>query len=139
MRLLLDTNIVVYMVNDRSLLTHDVSSLLQEPENLKYVSIESLRELIVAYRTKKLLSKIWKTEGAMIEYMLSSPLWCIDPVDTYVIRQMADLRINIVQEHNDPSDHILIAQAIAHHMTLISSDTKFPYYRSQGLKLIENW
>jgi PIN domain nuclease of toxin-antitoxin system len=44
-----------------------------------------------------------------------------------------------VQDHKDPFDHIIIAQAISHKMTLVSSDTKFPFYRKQGLRLIENY
>ncbi|KWW24264.1 MAG: hypothetical protein F082_1872 [bacterium F082] len=31
-----------------------------------------------------------------------------------------------------------MSQAISHRMTLVSSDTKFPFYRKQGLALIEN-
>ena len=50
MRLLLDTNIYVYMVSDRKSLTKDVCTYLEDPENLKYLSIVSLQELITAYR-----------------------------------------------------------------------------------------
>ena len=32
---------------------------------------------------------------------------------------------------------IIIAHAITEHLTLLSSDQKFPFYRSQGLDLIE--
>ena len=56
-----------------------------------------------------------------------------------VIRTLAALHVNEEQEHKDPFDHIIIAQAITHKMTLVSSDTKFPYYRKQGLKLVENY
>ena len=70
MRLLLDTNIYVYMVSDRKSLTKDVCTYLENPENLKYLSIVSLQELIIAFRTKKLLSNIWKTEAEMISFVL---------------------------------------------------------------------
>ena len=60
MRLLLDTNIYVYMISDRTSLTNDVCAYLEDPENLKYLSIISLQELITAFRTKKLLSNIWR-------------------------------------------------------------------------------
>ena len=70
MRLLLDTNIYVYMVSDRKSLTKDVCTYLEDPENLKYLSIVSLQELIIAFRTKKLLSNIWKTEAEMISFVL---------------------------------------------------------------------
>jgi PIN domain nuclease of toxin-antitoxin system len=43
-----------------------------------------------------------------------------------------------VEGHNDPSDRLIIAQAITENIPLISSDTKFPKYRKQGLQLIQN-
>lgn len=138
MRLLLDTNIYVYMVSDRQSLTHDVCMYLEDAENLKYLSIVSLQELITAFRTKKLLSKIWKTEAEMISFVLNDPSVEIDNTDVNVIRTLAALQINEAQEHKDPFDHIIIAQAISHKMTLVSSDTKFSFYRKQGLRLIEN-
>ena len=138
MRLLLDTNIYVFLVSDIESLTPDVCAILEDPENLKYLSIISLQELITAFRTKGLLSNIWKKESEMIEFILRDPSVVIDNIDEHVIRTLAELKINLAQEHKDPSDHMIIAQALSHRMTLISSDTKFPFYRKQGLSLIEN-
>lgn len=138
MRLLLDTNIYVYMVSDQKSLTKDVCAYLEDPENLKYLSIVSLQELIIAFRTKKLLSNVWKTEAEMISFVLNDPSVEIDNTDINVIRTLAALHVNEEQDHKDPFDHIIIAQAISHKMTLVSADTKFPFYRKQGLKLIEN-
>ena len=53
--------------------------------------------------------------------------------DTYAI-----LQINEAQEHYDPSDHLIISHAITNRMPLISADTRFPWYRNQGLDLIYN-
>ena len=119
-------------------LTRDVCSCLEDPENLKYLSIVSLQELITAFRTKKLLSDVWKTESEMISFVLNDPSVEIDNADVNVIRTLAALQINEAQDHKDPFDHIIIAQAISHKMTLVSSDKKFPFYRRQGLRLIEN-
>jgi len=47
------------------------------------------------------------------------------------------LRLNLQQDHKDPSDHVIISHAIAEHLTLLSSDTRFWFYRNQGLELIE--
>lgn len=52
--------------------------------------------------------------------------------------QYARLQINEAQEHYDPSDHLIISQAICNGIPLISNDSKFPFYRNQGLDLIEN-
>lgn len=139
MRLLLDTNVYVYMVSDIESLTLDVRAVLENVEHLKYLSIVSLQELITAYRTKGLLSNIWKTEAEMISFVLNDPSVEIDNTDINVIRTLASLQINEAQDHKDPFDHIIISQAISHKLTLISSDTKFPFYRKQGLKLIENY
>ena len=139
MRLLLDTNIYVYLVSDRKSLTKDVCTYLEDLENLKYLSIVSLQELITAFRTKKLLSNLWKTEAEMISFVLNDPSVEIDNTDVNVIRTLAALQVNEEQEHKDPFDHIIIAQAISHKMTLVSSDTKFPFYRKQGLRLVENF
>ena len=107
MRLLLDTNIYVYMVSDRKSLTKDVCKYLEDPENLKYLSIVSLQELITAFRTKKLLSNIWKTEAEMISFVLNDPSVEIDNTDVNVIRTLAALQVNEAQEHKDPFDHII--------------------------------
>ena len=139
MRLLLDTNIYVFMVNDRQSLTKDVSELIEDPENLKYLSIVSLQELITAFRTKKLLSNIWKSEAEMISFVLNDPSVEIDNTDINVIRTLAALQVNEAQDHKDPFDHIIISQAISHRMTLVSSDTKLAFYLKQGLRLIENF
>ena len=106
------------MVNDRQSLTKDVSELIEDPENLKYLSIVSLQELITAFRTKKLLSNIWKSEAEMISFVLNDPSVEIDNTDINVIRTLAALQVNEAQDHKDPFDHIIISQAISHRMTL---------------------
>ena len=47
-------------------------------------------------------------------------------------------KLNLVEGHNDPSDRLIISQSLTEKMLLISSDTKFPKYRKQGLDLIVN-
>lgn len=56
MRYLIDTNIFVYLSTDVECLSKDVAAIIQEPETLLYISAESVRELIVAYRNKGLCS-----------------------------------------------------------------------------------
>lgn len=138
MRLLLDTNVYVNMINRRDRLTNDVLALLEDPENLLFLSVESIHELVTAYRSKGLLANKFRTERVLVDYILQDYAIAIDYPDAHVLRQLADLRINEAQDHRDPVDHFIIAQAIAHRMTLISSDTKFPFYRNQGLELVEN-
>ena len=62
MRLLLDTCIVVYMALEPDRLSSDILYMIEDYDNQLYVSAESVKELIVAYRRKGLGRKIWKTE-----------------------------------------------------------------------------
>ena len=50
----------------------------------------------------------------------------------------ANLRLNLAQDHKDPSDHVIISHAITEHIPLISEDSKFEFYKDQGLDLILN-
>ena len=138
MRLLLDTCIVLYLIQERDRLSRDVSALLSDYDNQLYVSAESVKELIVAYRRKGLGRKIWKTEEDIIA-MIKEDL-CIEilPIREEHIRTYARLTINENQGHFDPSDHIIIAHAITERMPLISSDHKFDFYILQGLDYICN-
>ena len=67
MRYLIDTNIFVYMASDPEYLNRDIDAIIQEPETLLYISAESVRELIVAYRNKGLCSKRWKSAEVLCE------------------------------------------------------------------------
>lgn len=138
MRYLIDTNIFVYAATDRDLLSRDVRTVLEEPDTLLYISAESVRELIVGYRNKGLCSKRWKTVGEMVAAIEDEFYIQILPVTKEHMATYARMDINEAQGHKDPSDHIIIAHAITERLPLISSDTRFEFYRSQGLDLIFN-
>lgn len=138
MRYLIDTNIFVYFATDVDSLSKDVMSILEEPDTLLYISIESVRELIVAYRNKGLCSKRWKSVEAMVAAIEEEYYIKILPLKKEHMMTYARLEINEAQGHKDPSDHVIIAHAITEHLPLISSDTRFEFYRRQGLDLIFN-
>lgn len=137
-RYLLDTNIFVYAVQDRDSLNNDVLAILEDYESVFYMSAESVKELIVAYRSKRLLNKQWKTAYDMVRSITDDYYITILPVDNEVMKTYSTLDINEAEDHKDPSDHIIICQAITNRMPLISSDHKFLFYKNQGLDLIYN-
>lgn len=137
MRYLIDTNIFVYLMDDLDCLNKDVRAIIEDFDNTICISVESLKELIVAYRTKGLCSNIWKTEKEMIDTIIRGNI-VILPIRAEHMSTYAVMQVNEAQDHRDPSDHVIIAQALTEHLSLISSDAKFPFYRKQGLDLIEN-
>lgn len=54
------------------------------------------------------------------------------------MRTYSKLKLNTMQGHNDPSDHVIISHAITEHLPLVSEDGKFAFYKDQGLDLILN-
>ena len=138
MRYLIDTNIFVYMASDPEYLNRNIDAIIQDPETLLYISAESVRELIVAYRNKGLCSKRWKSAEAMIVAIEKEFYVKILPLKKEHMQTYAHMEINEAQGHKDPSDHVIIAHAITEHLPLISSDTRFGFYRSQGLDLVFN-
>lgn len=138
MRYLLDTNTFVFMSLDPDSLSNDVLMMLNEPDSLLYISAESVKELIVAYKKKRLGTKKWKTAEAMVKAIEDVYYVEILPLKKEHMETLSRLRINEAMAHNDPSDHVIISHAMTEDLILVSSDTRFPFYRRQGLKLLYN-
>lgn len=136
MRYMLDTCSLVFLISDFDYLSKDIQALFDDYNNTFCISIESIRELIIKYRSKGFGSNIWAKEREIIEDLKNR--WFIDilPIKEEQMTAYADLVINTLQEHKDPSDHMIIAHAINNRIPLISCDRKFDFYRNQGLDLI---
>ena len=138
MRYLIDTHIFLWYAKEQENLSRNILALFADYENEFYVSSETLKELIVLWHKKSSIRRWWKSPLDLIraiedDYGFSILYLHKEHYETY-----ARLERNEKQDHNDPSDHIIISQAICNRMPLISDDAKFPYYRKQGLDLIEN-
>lgn len=138
MRYLIDTNIFVYLTMDPDYLSRDILALFEEPDTLLYMSTESVRELIVGYRSKGLGKTFWKSAKDMVKSIEEEYFIKILPLKKEHMETYSLMDINEKQGHKDPSDHVIIAHAITEHLPLISSDTRFGFYRGQGLNLIFN-
>jgi PIN domain nuclease of toxin-antitoxin system len=134
MRYLIDTNVFIKMTIDT--ISDEVRNIIENYENIIYVSSESVKEFIHLVQAGKVAPKkeirsldvfdlIENTLGFNVKYITKEHL-----------RTFAKLAL--VEGHNDPSDRLIISQALTEKIPLISSDTKFPKYRKQGLDLIIN-
>ena len=59
-RYLIDTNILIYLKKDISLISLDVQKIFDDYENRIYVSSESIKELVHLLQTGKVKIKDWK-------------------------------------------------------------------------------
>ena len=135
MRYLIDTSILVDIITE-DYISDKIWSIVDDYENITYVSSESIKEFIHLVQRKKIVPK--KNVSALnIFDFIENELGCtVKYVDKSHLQTFA--KLDLVEEHNDPSDRLIIAQALTEKLPLISSDKKFPKYRQQGLDLISN-
>ena len=136
-RLLLDTCVIIDLMTDPDSLSQEVYDIINDPEYKFFLSSESMRELVVSFNNKNFLPKFWKTSEEMLRSIKEEMEIGVLPVTEQIILTYSRLRLNTARDHKDPSDHVIISHAITEHITLLSSDDKFPFYRTQGLELIE--
>ena len=137
-RLLLDTCIVVDMLLDAEGIDKNVAALLQSYDCTLYTSFETLRELVVLFNNNRIRAKKWITAEDVLNTVKNDLDIKILPLREDVAFTYSRLQLNEAMNHHDPSDHIIISHAITERLPLISSDLKFPFYREQGLELIES-
>lgn len=138
MRYLLDTNIMLHLLNETGELSADVEAIVTDYGNLLYMSAASIRELAAAWHKYAYMQRKWRNVDEIISFLREQ--YCIETL--YPQREhyatFINLKWNIEEDHRDTTDLLIIAHAVTEGLTLISSDRKFPFYRNQGLELIEN-
>ena len=134
---MLDTCAIIDLLVDMDNLSKGAQALIEDPDNILFASAESMRELVVHFNNKKLLNRHYKTSEEVLRVVEEELDIEFLPVRRDVGYAYSRLRLNFGQDHRDPSDHMIIAHAITERLPLLSSDDKFPFYREQGLDLIE--
>jgi len=135
-RYLIDSNILYFRANAKSELTAEVRDILEDTGNLIYVPSKCVEELIYLQRSGKINVKLWKSAEDIIGYIKDVLEFGIKYVDEGHLRKLAELPL--FPEHKDQTDRIIVAQAIAERIPIISSDRKFHDYTRSGLKLVFN-
>lgn len=134
---MLDTCAIIDLLTDVETLGKGALALIDDPENTLFASAESMRELVVHFNNKKLLNRYFKTSTDVLQAVEDELGIEFMPIRRDVGYAYSRLQLNEAGDHRDPSDHMIIAHAITARMPLLSSDLNFPFYRNQGLELIE--
>lgn len=134
-RIMIDTHIFLDYLNNRSNLNDYVLDLLDDVNVEKVISVESLREMIIKFRTGKLEQFGWEKAVDILQTVEETG-YTILPITEDVIYYYSQLYINIAQNHKDSSDHIIICHSMVEHCPLVAHDGKYDFYIEQGLDLI---
>ncbi len=127
MKILLDTNVFIWLNDSPQRVSGKVMSIVANPENHLFLSLISIWEMQIKIQLGKLqlsdaLPEIVRTQQVEnnLELLTISleHIWALD---------------SLPYHHKDPFDRLLIAQAKAEGMTLVSADGIFGMYDVQLL------
>lgn len=113
MRLLLDTHVVLWWINDSPRLRADWREMILRPTSDVLVSVATLWEIVVKTRTGKL-----KADLGEIEAVLEADRFQQLAISSLHLKTLASLPAH----HRDPFDLLLIAQAISEDAILFTED-----------------
>lgn len=128
MNLLLDTHTFLWYYMGAPNLGRNTLSVIEDPTNDFFVSVATIWEIAIKNSLGKL--ELNAPLGVFLQDVVQKG-FNIMPIDLSHILQSSMLPFH----HRDPFDRIIIGQAIAEKMVLVSADTLFePYCSTSGLK-----
>ena len=136
MRYYIDTNILINLIED-NYISKKVDNLIDNYENLIYISSECIREFIQLMQAGKITGRKDNKNIDIFDFVENTLGFQIKYIAKEHLKSLA--KLEIVEGHSDPFDRLIIAQAITEKIPLISSDKQFPKYRKYGLNFIPNY
>lgn len=125
MKLLLDTHVLLWVLADPDRLQPETHRTLADAANAVFVSVVSLWEIVVKCRVGKLEADL-AAITAQLAPASKMQLLGITPQHLHALTILP-----FREQHRDPFDHLIIAQAISEGMTLVTQDQNAPLYPVQ--------
>ena len=122
MKLLLDTHALLWFIGNDPQLSAPARELVENPAQEIFVSAASLWEIAVKLSLEKL--KLPRPFGEVFPRQLDLNGFELLPISCWHLNQLMVLPFH----HRDPFDRLLIAQALADGMTIVTCDPEFPKY-----------
>jgi len=137
-RYLIDTNVLVQIVTEQDF-TEDIHYILNYSGAQIIVSSECIKEFITLLQCEDIKPKkqFGLTVSTVFEFVEDTLGYTVKYIDKGHLKQLC--KMEIIDKHTDPSDRLIIAQAITEKIPLISSDKKFPKYKKIGLDFMPNF
>ena len=127
MRVLLDTHTLLWVVAASPRLSPAACKIADDPAVLKLVSIASLWEVAIKVRLKKL--EIGMEFDHLVDLIDNQSLAMVLLITPVHVKRLRHLEMH----HRDPFDRMLVAQALAENIPLVSGDSSLDAYGMQRL------
>jgi PIN domain nuclease of toxin-antitoxin system len=118
MRLLLDTHILLWLMQDDPRLTQRAHGIIDNSAEV-YISVASIWEIAIKWRLGKIDENPQEVDAAIEKAgLIELPISKLHAVSTSKLPLL----------HRDPFDRLLVAQAIEEHMQFVTADPKLTAY-----------
>ena len=124
MNILLDTNIFLWIAGNDDYLPTAAKKLIEEPSNQIYLSSVSAWEIAIKWSKGRL--GLPEQPRTLIENIADTAGFVkvsVNFSDAHVVSELP-----VFEDHKDPFDRLLIAQAMNRGLSLMTSDKKFKQY-----------
>lgn len=121
MRIIIDTHVLIWYLNGDKELSAHLIEIVEDPENTIIISVASLWEITIKLAKEKLKTEISLSQ--IQEYIKSRDIELLD----IGFDSLTEL-LKLPSHHGDPFDRMLIAQAKALNLPIISADRHFASY-----------
>ncbi len=119
MRILLDTNALIWWLEDEPMLGPKARDLLANPAHTVLATVVSIWEITLKWRIGK-----YPKPGSAFVTFLENQDFALLGISAGHLKAFEHLEMY----HKDPFDHLIIAQAIVEDATIITSDQIFTEY-----------
>jgi PIN domain nuclease of toxin-antitoxin system len=121
-RLLLDSHVLIWYVDQDHLLTPSAHTAIDDPGNDVVVSAATIWEIAIKVGIGKLtLSGPYRT-------WINQSLADLGAIVLPITVDYADAQANLPPHHGDPFDRLLVAQALVESIPLVSADPQLDTY-----------
>ena len=124
MKYLIDTQIIIWILEDNPKLKLNIREILAEKSNTIWFSQFSLLEISIKLKLGKLPAFIVSVDE-FAEKAHQSGLKMLNIENNHIATYQ---NIPLFDDHRDPFDRFLLATALSTNMPIISADEKFNYY-----------
>lgn len=121
MNYLIDTHILLWLLDDESAIPASTLTQVKDPANQVFVSMATIWEIAIKRSLGKLI--ISQPTQTIIDELALSGIVLLPILPSHIVQVEA-----LPFHHRDPFDRIIIAQALAESCVVISKDINFPLY-----------
>lgn len=130
MKLLLDTHVFLWFISGDKRLPAGMRDSMRDLDNTVYLSVVSLWEAMVKYQLGKL--PLPQSPDVYLPMQRNQHQISSLPLDEASVSRL----LHLPPLHRDPFDRMLICQALAHEMTIVTVDDAICAYAVSALKCV---